>query len=93
MSHCCSKTPNHSKETSNLNRAIGQLEGIKKMIGDNRYCIDILTQCKAVKSAIKSIERNILERHLSSCVVKAFEDDKDKEIKIKEILDLIKKID
>jgi CsoR family transcriptional regulator, copper-sensing transcriptional repressor len=94
MINCCNcPNLNHSKETANLNRVIGQLEGIKRMIGDNRYCMDILTQCEAAKSAIKAIERNILEQHLSSCIVKAFEEDKDKQTKIKEILDFFKKID
>ena len=36
------KHPCHSKEISRINRAIGQLEGIKRMISDDRYCIDIL---------------------------------------------------
>lgn len=98
MTKCCKKNknkkhPDHSQEISRLNRAIGQMGGIKKMIEENKYCIDILTQCKAVKSAIKSIEINILERHLKSCVMNTLsqKNQKDKEKKIKEILNLLKK--
>jgi DNA-binding FrmR family transcriptional regulator len=87
------KHPCHSKEISRINRAIGQLEGIKRMIGDDRYCIDILQQVKAAKSAIKSIEANIFTTHLDSCIKEAFEtkDPKDIEIKINEIKDVFKK--
>ena len=64
--------PDHSKELSRLNRISGQINGVQKMIEDNRYCPDILMQLKAVRSAIQSLEANILEAHLSACVVDAF---------------------
>jgi len=95
MKKCCkeveNQNPNHSNEISRLNRIIGQAEGVKKMIENNRYCVDIIIQCKAIKSAIKAVEDNILERHLNSCVIRAFDNKKDKEKIIKEILKLVKK--
>lgn len=54
---------------SRLNRIIGQLNGIKKMIEDNRYCGDILIQTAAAESALKSFGYIILQDHMHSCVV------------------------
>lgn len=51
-----------------LNRVIGQLNGVKSMIDDNRYCGDVLTQLAAAESAIRSISSVILQDHLETCV-------------------------
>lgn len=51
-----------------LNRAIGQLNGVKNMIDDNRYCGDVLTQLAAVESAVRSAAELILRDHLETCV-------------------------
>lgn len=51
-----------------LNRAIGQLNGVKRMIDDNRYCGDVLTQLAAVESAVKRISDLVLKEHLETCV-------------------------
>ncbi len=63
--------PNHIAHVKNLNRVIGQLEGVKRMIEDRRYCADILTQTRAAASALKKIEISILETHLIHCVTDA----------------------
>jgi DNA-binding FrmR family transcriptional regulator len=52
-----------------LNRTIGQLNGIKVMIDDNRYCGDVLTQLAASENAIKAISGIVLRDHLETCVV------------------------
>ena len=52
-----------------LNRAIGQLNGVKAMIDDNRYCGDVLTQLAAAESAVHSISAILLQNHLETCVV------------------------
>lgn len=52
-----------------LNRAIGQLNGVKAMIGDNRYCGDVLTQLAAAESAVRSVSSRVLQNHLETCVV------------------------
>ena len=52
-----------------LNRAIGQLNGVKGMIDDNRYCGDVLTQLSAAESAIHRVSEMILQNHLETCVV------------------------
>lgn len=56
-----------------LNRVIGQLNGVKSMIDDNRYCGDVLTQLAAAESALKSVSGIILKNHLETCVVEQIE--------------------
>lgn len=51
-----------------LNRAIGQLNGVKTMIDTNRYCGDVLTQLAAAESAIHTVAGMLLEDHLETCV-------------------------
>lgn len=51
-----------------LNRAIGQLNGVKAMIEDNRYCGDVLTQLAAAESAVRSVSALVLQNHLETCV-------------------------
>ncbi|MBN8828756.1 MAG: metal-sensitive transcriptional regulator [Sphingobacteriia bacterium] len=95
MNDIVSHHPSHKDELLRINKIKGQIEGIKKMIEEGRYCPDIIIQLKAVRSAIKNVELNILEKHLDNCLVKAFdsknyEDDKRK---ISEIKDLIKRFE
>ena len=52
-----------------LNRAIGQLNGVKAMIDDNRYCGDVLTQLAAVESAVRRVSEMLLAEHMRTCVV------------------------
>ncbi len=52
-----------------INRAVGQLNGIKAMIDDNRYCGDVLTQLAAVESAVRRIASIIMRDHLKTCVI------------------------
>lgn len=72
-----------------LNRAIGQLNGVKSMIDDNRYCGDVLTQLAAAESAVHSISAILLQNHLETCVVEQIEQG-NTEI-IDEAMQLIKK--
>lgn len=79
------KNPCHAENLPRLNRISGQLEGIKKMIEDGRYCPDIIIQLKAVRSAIRAIESNILAKHLQHCVVQSFDSEEDRNKKIEEL--------
>lgn len=96
---CCANQqiqhPSHSSEIPHLNRVSGQIDGIKKMIQEGRYCPEILTQLRAVRSAIKNIEARILDTHLSSCVSQAFlyHNADEQRKKIDEIRDLIKRFE
>ena len=51
-----------------INRIEGQVRGIGKMIDEDRYCIDILTQVSAVQSALDALALKLLEHHLHGCV-------------------------
>lgn len=82
-----SQYPCHSAEVGRINRIIGQVEAVKKMISERRYCPEIITLLRASRSAIKSVEANILETHLESCIADTFEL-KNKEAKIKKIKEL-----
>ena len=65
-------TPRNEEEMKNLknrlSRVIGQLGGIQKMLDDNRYCGDILTQLAAAESALQSIGYIILQDHMQTCM-------------------------
>ena len=53
-----------------VRRVSGQLAGIEKMILEDKYCIDIITQTSAIKSAISALEDEMLKDHLAHCLVK-----------------------
>ncbi|KIC72180.1 Copper-sensing transcriptional repressor CsoR [Neochlamydia sp. TUME1] len=93
--HTQAKPPSYHDQLSHLNRISGQLEGIKKMIKEERYCPEILTQLRAIRSAVKSVERRILDNHLSSCVTEAClsHNQEEQKKKIEEIRILIKRFD
>ncbi|MEO8347115.1 MAG: metal-sensing transcriptional repressor [Betaproteobacteria bacterium] len=57
--------------TKRLNRIEGQVRGIARMIDDDRYCIDVLTQVSAVQSALDALALQLLEHHLHGCVQNA----------------------
>jgi DNA-binding FrmR family transcriptional regulator len=54
-----------------LRRIEGQARGLQKMVEDEKYCIDILTQVSAVTKALQSVALGLLDEHLSHCVVQA----------------------
>ena len=58
-------------KVNRLNRIAGQVQGISKMVADDRYCIDILTQIQAVKAALNKAESEILKDHAACCVAEA----------------------
>ncbi|MBT4288693.1 MAG: metal-sensitive transcriptional regulator [Deltaproteobacteria bacterium] len=85
--------PDHSNKLKRLNRIEGQVKGIKKMIEDRRYCVDILTQLKAVGSALKKVEHNVLKDHVQGCLKSAIQSGNELDIqnKMDEIMGLIDK--
>ncbi len=75
--------PAHDASIKRLNRVIGQLNGIKSMMEDKRYCPDILTQLRAARAAMKSLEVGMLRNHLNHCVIRAVKSGDDAQIKEK----------
>ncbi|MDP1632908.1 MAG: metal-sensitive transcriptional regulator [Caulobacter sp.] len=54
--------------TKRLNRIEGQVRGLSKMITDDRYCIDVVTQIAAVQAALRKVEEEVLRDHVAHCV-------------------------
>jgi DNA-binding FrmR family transcriptional regulator len=81
----------HKDQIVRLNRIEGQIRGIKKMITEERYCVDILTQIRSVSNALARVQDNIFRGHLESCVKDSLsgDDSLDKEEKVNEILDVL----
>ncbi|HKK99264.1 MAG TPA: metal-sensitive transcriptional regulator [Desulfotignum sp.] len=85
--------PDYNDQLSSLNRIAGQINGIKKMIENRRYCVDILTQLKAVKAALHKVEQEVLKTHMQHCLMQAVtaKDQKDIQEKIDELMKLLSK--
>ena len=74
-----------------LRTARGQMDGVLKMVEEDRYCMDISNQLLAIQSVLKKANQEILHAHMNSCVKQAFEQG-DGQQKIDEILNLLDKI-
>ena len=76
-----------------LNRIAGQVRGVATMIEDDRYCIDILHQIQAIKSALAKVESQILKDHAACCVAEAIASGTEAEQrqKFEELVDLLEK--
>lgn len=72
---CCNCKTKHrdsdeyTKLIHRLNRIEGQVRGIKVMVEDDRYCVDILTQVSAIQSALNAFNKELLANHIKTCVV------------------------
>lgn len=94
---CCRPAHKHTPRSPELkrdvgrriNRAVGQLNGIRQMVEEDRYCGDVLTQLAAVESAVKAISREVMRDHLETCVVERIQAG-DTEVTA-EVMDLFKK--
>jgi CsoR family transcriptional regulator, copper-sensing transcriptional repressor len=76
-----------------LRRIEGQARGLQKMIEEEQYCIDILTQVSAMTRALQSVALGLLDEHLSQCVVRAAaEGGTEAEIKIEEASNAIARL-
>lgn len=76
-----------------LRTARGQLDGVLKMIDDDRYCMDIVIQLQAIESIVHKARYEVLHAHIGGCVRQAFEeaDEATREQKIDEIIRLLDK--
>jgi len=62
---------NTPKLLNRLNRIEGQVRGVSRMVGEGRYCIDVLTQLRAVRAALVRVETEMLKAHLDHCIESA----------------------
>ena len=78
-----------------LNRIEGQVRGLAKMVDEDRYCIDIVTQISAVRSALRRVEEEILKDHVAHCVEHAIHsgDKADQRRKIAELMEVVGRVD
>lgn len=76
MNHVCTehRKAHHNAELkkkllNRMNRIEGQVRGINKMISEDQYCDDVLTQISAVRSALSAVAQSLFEAHLNSCII------------------------
>jgi CsoR family transcriptional regulator, copper-sensing transcriptional repressor len=74
-----------------LSRIEGQVRGLSRMVEEDRYCIDIVTQLSAARAALRRVEHEILRDHVGHCVKQAMRSDDrdDQERKIEELMDVL----
>src|SRR4051794_5845505 len=76
-----------------LKRIEGQARGLQRMVEEEKYCIDILTQVSAMTSALQSVALGLLDEHMAHCVVDAARaGSPDAEVKLKEASDAIARL-
>lgn len=85
------QTETKPKLTNRLNRIEGQVRGIARMVDEDRYCVDVLTQLQAVRAALVRVESEILKDHLDHCVMGAMtgDDPADRKAKTEELIVLL----
>ncbi len=86
-----SKAETKNARLKRLSRIEGQVRGITRMVDEDRYCIDILTQIAAVRAALQRVEQDVLQEHIQHCVHHAFTsgDAADQKQKIAELMELL----
>ena len=85
------KDTSHQNQIPNLRRIEGQIKGIQTMVEGNQYCVDILNQIKAAKSALSSVENKILNKHIEECIENSLSSDKQLNDKIEELMKVLKR--
>jgi DNA-binding FrmR family transcriptional regulator len=80
-------------QLARLSRIEGQVRGVARMVEEDRYCIDVLTQIRAVRAAVDKVEQEILHDHLQHCVAHAFHagDARERQTKIDELMEVLGK--
>ncbi|WP_461810823.1 metal-sensing transcriptional repressor [Faecalimonas sp.] len=92
---CCERTKHREEKEykdllNRLSRIEGQVRGIRKMVEEERYCVDILTQVSAIQSALNGFNKKLLASHIHSCVVHDIQDGKEEAVD--ELCEIIQKL-
>lgn len=94
MSECCEKKFRDEAEKkaliNRLSRIEGQIRGIKNMVENDVYCVDVLVQASAANAALNSFNKEILEIHLKTCVAEDIKADNYE--KVEEVINVLKKL-
>ncbi|MDD7280772.1 metal-sensing transcriptional repressor [Floccifex sp.] len=87
----CKKEPRRDVKNlkNRLHRIAGQINGVEKMIDENRYCGDVLIQISAIETALENLGYIILQEHLETCVVDDVKNDK---TNMDEVIALMKRL-
>jgi CsoR family transcriptional regulator, copper-sensing transcriptional repressor len=97
MSSTAEHTHGYTKDkealVKRLHRIEGQVRGIERMVEDDRYCIDVLTQIAAVNTALEALAFKILDEHVRHCVTGALSsgDEQDATVKTEELLEAVQR--
>lgn len=91
---CCQKKMRTEAEVKDLvtrlNRIEGQVRGIRKMVEEDAYCVDVLTQVNAARCSLNSFSKTILKSHIKSCVEEDVRNGSEE--KIDELVELLQKM-
>ena len=82
--------PDKSALLKRLNRIEGQARGVAKMVEEDRYCVDVLTQIAAIQSALDALAMQLLESHTNGCVRSAIKSG-DGDAAVDELMNLVKR--
>jgi DNA-binding FrmR family transcriptional regulator len=87
------KRENQAKLLNRLSRIEGQVRGVARMVEEERYCIDVLTQLRAVRAALSRVETEMLKDHLDHCIEAAITggDATDQRQKASELIELLER--
>ncbi len=82
-----------SAKINRLNRIEGQVRGVTQMVKDDRYCIDILHQIQAIRSALAKVESQVLKDHAACCIAEAIAsgDESEQRVKFEELVELMER--
>jgi DNA-binding FrmR family transcriptional regulator len=85
--------PDKQKSLDRLSRIEGQVRGVARMVDEDRYCMDVLAQTAAIRSALQAVERQLLEYHANHCVESAIQsgDPSEQRAKFDELIGLLQR--
>jgi DNA-binding FrmR family transcriptional regulator len=89
-----SKPAQKASTLKRLSRIEGQVRGLARMVDEERYCIDIVTQLAAVRAALRRVEEEILREHVAHCVENAIAsgDKEDQRRKVAELMEVMGRV-
>ncbi|MFG1347947.1 metal-sensitive transcriptional regulator [Xanthobacter autotrophicus DSM 431] len=89
------RSPTKEQVLRRLSRIEGQVRGLSRMVEEDRYCIDVITQLSAARAALKRVEEEVLRDHVAHCVEHAIRsgDAEDQRRKVAELMDVIVRAD
>jgi DNA-binding FrmR family transcriptional regulator len=90
---CDTTDPAKKRTLTRLKRIGGQVDGVQRMVEEDRYCVDVLTQIAAIQAALAKVGHEVLERHMQTCVARAFDsgDPGERERVVQEVMEVLQR--